>query len=126
MISSYGLPAPQALDIHGKNCAEKWRRFEIAWHNFSLATELDKKDEKIQIATLLTIIGEEAREVFSTFQWSSAEDDRKIAEVLKRFREYCQHDFGRKYCPAYGKQCTKCGKYNHFAAKCKSKQKSHF
>jgi len=238
MISSHGLPAPQALDIHGQNCAEKWRRFEIAWHNFSLATELDKKDEKIQIATLLTIIGEEAREVFSTFQWSSAEDDRKIAEVLKRFREYCQpsknipferylfngrdqeldetydhyrtalrklaencefhkitpdeilrdrlvfgvsddkirerllrepnltlektdsicratesmksqmkmvqgkehidavqskshkecwfcgrqHDFGRKYCPAYGKQCTKCGKNNHFAAKCKSKQ----
>ena len=31
-----------------------------------------------------------------------------------------QHKFGKKeLCYAFGKQCNKCGKYNHFASKCR-------
>ena len=35
--------------------------------------------------------------------------------------KYCggEHDFCK--CPAYKRQCNKCGKYNHFAAVCQSK-----
>ena len=44
----------------------------------SLVTELNEKSEPVQVATLLTVIEEEAREVFSTFVWASKGDGKKI------------------------------------------------
>jgi hypothetical protein len=35
-----------------------------------------------------------------------------------------RHKFGANLCPAWGKTCTKCGRKNHFAAKCETKQAS--
>ena len=74
MASGYALPPPSPLDIHGTQAADldNWKRFKRAWLNYSLAIELGKKSEKVQVATLLTVIGEEAREVFATFaDWES-------------------------------------------------------
>ena len=65
-------------------------RFELAWSNYSAATQLDEKSEHEQVATLFTVIGEEAREVYSTFAWATPGDNKKIALVLKNFKEYCQ------------------------------------
>ena len=65
-------------------------KFKRVWDNYSLATELNKKAETIQVATLLTVIGEEARKVFATFTWTTADDRGKIAPVLQKFEEYCQ------------------------------------
>ena len=43
------------------------------------------------MATLLTVIGEEAREVYSTFNdWAEDGDDRKIKPVLKKLGEHCE------------------------------------
>ena len=28
----------------------------------------------------------------------------------------------KEYCPAYGKKCNKCGRFNHFSSKCKSRE----
>ena len=85
---SFTLPPPPPLEIHG---ADKWRKFKRAWASYSLATELDKKPEPVQVATLLTVIGEEAREVFSTFTgWAEEGDDAKIGPVLQKFEQYCQ------------------------------------
>ena len=67
-------PPPPPLDIHSTNVSEKWKRFKLAWDSYSLATELNKKSEAMQVATLLTIIGEDARDVFSKFTWESAEE----------------------------------------------------
>ena len=56
-----------------------------------MATELTVKTEAIQVATLLTVIGEEAREVFSTFNdWARAGDETKIEPVLQKFEQYCE------------------------------------
>ena len=82
--------ASSQLDIHDSNVAEKWKKFRLAWDNYSLATELNKKGENIQVATLITIIGEDARDVYSTFNWSEEGDNAKIAPVLQKFAEYCQ------------------------------------
>lgn len=47
--------------------------------------------EVVQVATLLTVIGEEAREVYSTFSgWENDEDQNKIQPVLNKFAAYCQ------------------------------------
>ena len=91
MASGYTLPPPQALEIHDPQAADKWKKFKRAWTNYALATELNKKSEAIQVATLLTVIGEEAREVFSTFSgWAEDGDDTKIGPVLAKFEQYCQ------------------------------------
>ena len=80
------LPVPAPFDIHDANAAEKWRKFENAWNNYSLATELDKKAQAVQVATLLTVVGEDAREVYSTFtDWAVEGDAQLIKAVTKRF-----------------------------------------
>ena len=90
MAARFTLPPPPALEIHDPQAAEKWKKFQRTWTNYSLATELDKKSQPIQVATLLTIIGE-AREVFSTFtDWAEEGDEAKITPVLLKFSEYCQ------------------------------------
>ena len=51
--------------------------------------ELNKKSERIQVATLLIIIGEEAREVFTMFAgWENQDDSNKIEPVLQKFADY--------------------------------------
>ena len=90
MATGFTLPPPPALDIHNTNVSEKWKRFKLAWDSYSLATEINKKSEAIQVATLLTIIGEDARDVFSTFTWESAEEATKIKPVLEQFADYCE------------------------------------
>ena len=70
---------------------DKWKKFKRAWTSYSLATELSKKSELIQVATLLTVIGEEAPEVFSTFtDWTNEGDEAKIVLILAKFEAYCQ------------------------------------
>ena len=89
--SNYTLPAPQPLEIHDPQAAEKWKRFKRAWTNYSLATELNKKSDDVQVVTLLTVIGEEAREVYATFtDWAADGDATKIAPVLAKFEAYCK------------------------------------
>lgn len=89
--SNYVLPPPQPLEIHDPQVAEKWKRFKRTWSSYALATGLGAKDEAVQVATLLTVIGEEAREVFSTFtNWTTDGDEAKIEPVLAKFEEYCQ------------------------------------
>ncbi len=91
MATGYTLPPPTALEIHDPQAADKWKKFKRAWTNYSLATELTVKTEAIQVATLLTVIGEEAREVFSTFNdWTRAGDETKIDPVLQKFEQYCE------------------------------------
>ena len=85
------LPPPHALEVHDPQAAEKWKRFRRAWENYTLATGLNDKSEEVQVATLLTVIGEEAREVFSTFSgWEHEGDNKKIGPVLAKFELYCE------------------------------------
>lgn len=91
MAASFALPPPQSLEINDVNAAEKWRKFHSAWSNYALATELANKPEPVQVATLLTVIGEDAREVFSTFrEWTTDGDEQRIGPVLEKFAQYCQ------------------------------------
>ena len=70
-----------------QNAGEKWKKFLLAWEIYALATELTKKAEGVQVATLLTAIGEESREVYATFNdWENDGDEKKIKPVLKKIR----------------------------------------
>ena len=88
---NYTLPPPPPLEIHSDQAGEKWKHFKRAWDSYSLATGLSEKAEDVQVATLLTIIGEEAREVHSTFTgWANEGDNKKIGPVLEQFGRYCE------------------------------------
>ena len=61
------------------------------WLTTLWATELSKTSEVLQVTTLLTVIGEEAHKVFSTFSnWAKEGNNSKIAPVLAKFEQYCQ------------------------------------
>jgi hypothetical protein len=47
------------------------------------ATEASKKSGKIQSSLLLHLIGEDALEVFNTFEFASDEDKEKTSEIFK-------------------------------------------
>ena len=68
MASGCALPPPPALEIHNPNATEKWKKFLLVWENYALATELTKKTEGVQVANLLKVMGEEAREVVRNVQ----------------------------------------------------------
>ena len=107
----YALPPPATLDIHGDQAGKKWKRFKRAWDSYALATELNEKAEDVQVATLLTIIGEEAREVYSPFTgWAREGDHKKIKPVLEKFGQYCKP---RKNIPferyRFNRHCQKAG-----------------
>ena len=81
---------PPPLDIHHASVAEKWKRFKLAWDNYAVVAELNKKSEGVQVATFLTIIGEESWDVYSTFSWEEEGDAKKLKSVLDKFTEYCK------------------------------------
>ena len=80
-MASNALPVP----------ADKWGKFLAAWENYAPATEMGDKPQSVQVATLLTVISEDGREVYSTLRdWAHDGDDRRILSVLRKFAEYFQ------------------------------------
>jgi len=49
-----------------------------------------KKEDPIRIATFLTVIGDEALDVFDAFMCDSDEDKVKMDKVLEHFEHYCE------------------------------------
>ena len=68
MASSYKLPLPPSLDIHDAQAADKWKKFKLVWTHYSLATVLNKKPEAVQVATLLTVMDEKARDIIQVYR----------------------------------------------------------
>jgi hypothetical protein len=81
------IPAPKALNLNG-NVAENWRRWRKAFELYMTATEKDKKSQKIQCATFLTLAGESAIAVWETLTFEETEKD-KIEPLVAKFEEYC-------------------------------------
>ena len=60
MAMRYELPPPALLDIYDSQALENGKKIKLAWMNYSMATEFEKKSEAVQVAMLLTVMGEEA------------------------------------------------------------------
>ena len=81
------IPAPKPLQLDG-NTAENWRRWKKAFELYMTATEKDKKSQKIQCATFLTLAGEAAITVYETLTFEDTEKD-KIEPLVAKFEAYC-------------------------------------
>ena len=87
--ASFGLPPPEPLQLQQGNTAQKWKKFRQKWSNYEIATGVAQKDEPTRVATLLTVIGEEAVDVYNTLNWDDEGDELKIEKVLEKFELFC-------------------------------------
>lgn len=74
-MASFQIPPPSPMICRG-NTELNWQNFEEAWTDYCVATELENKDAKIQVATLKTVMGQDCRTVLTGLKLS--QDDRKV------------------------------------------------
>ena len=90
MAMNFGLPPPEQLDLSGGNVSENWKKFKQKFTNYEIATGLNKKKSATIVVTLLTVISNDAIDVFNTITWNAESDDTKIDKVLQKFEENCE------------------------------------
>ncbi|XP_068726162.1 phosphatidylinositol phosphatase PTPRQ-like [Montipora capricornis] len=78
MAMHFGLLPPEPFDLSGGNISENWKKFKQKFTNYEIATGINKKESATRVATLLTVIGNDAIDVFNTITWDAEGDDTKI------------------------------------------------
>jgi transposase InsO family protein len=86
-MASYFRPPEQM--VFNENRAAQWMKFKQAFQCFIKATAIHKEDEDVQVACLLNLVGEDGRDIYSTFKWNTGEDREKMKDVLAKFDAYC-------------------------------------
>ncbi len=80
------IPPPQPMDTKG-HLPTNWQFFEDSWSNYEIATELNKKDKSIRVATLMSVMGKDCFMICKNLPLSA--DDRKDPKkILKGLSEY--------------------------------------
>ena len=82
------LNPPDPLQLSKGNSSQNWKRFKQKWNNYELATDIAGKDDQVRVATFLTVIGDEALDVYNAFTWDSDEDKVKMDKVLEQFEKF--------------------------------------
>ena len=85
MAMQLGLPPLEPLNLSGGNISANWKKFKQKYTNYDIATRISSKDSVTRVATLLTVIGNDAIDVFNTLTWNEEGDDKKIEKVLLKF-----------------------------------------
>ncbi|XP_048581024.1 uncharacterized protein K02A2.6-like isoform X1 [Nematostella vectensis] len=84
------IKPPPELDMDSRNLAEAWREFEESWELYEISSGLTTKEEKVQVATLYSIVGLKARRVLKTLPGiPEAIAERKVKDTLKALKDYC-------------------------------------
>ncbi|PFX21908.1 Transposon Ty3-I Gag-Pol polyprotein [Stylophora pistillata] len=78
------------LELSGGNILANWKKFKQKYVNYKIATGISLKDSATRVATLLTVIGNDAIDVFNTPTWDEEDDDKKSDKVLSKFEQYCE------------------------------------
>ena len=84
------LNPPDPLQLSSGNVSQNWKRFKHKGSNYELAVGTARKEDPIRVAAFLTVIGDEALEVYNAFTWYSDEDKVKMDKVMERFEQYCE------------------------------------
>ena len=80
------VPPPKELNLDSnENISEAWKRWKKEFQFFLVATETDKKDDKVKTSTLLTCIGQRSREVYYNFTFDDPADAMKYKTVIEKF-----------------------------------------
>ena len=86
------FPTPAKLQVNSQNATNNWLTFKQMWQNYEIATGLSVEEEAKRRATLLMIIGEEALQIYNSFQWETREDgteeEKTVEKIIKKFDKY--------------------------------------
>ena len=88
-MTHLNIPVPEVLNTTTGNRSKNYDVFKQKWINYSIATGIDEKPEKQKLATLLSIIGSEALEIYNTFEWTN-DTDRTTEAVMNKLEKFCK------------------------------------
>ena len=91
-----GLKLPQPLKMEG-NLATNWKRFKRTWQNYSVVARLENFEENFKAALFLSVIGEEALEMFGGMAFSNEADNQVLSQVIEKFEEFCIGETNETY-----------------------------
>lgn len=80
---------PEKLNLQNGNIAENWKRFKRQFENFLIATECNEKAANIKVAMFLNMIGDEAVDVFESFNLA-ADQQADYNAVITAMQNFCK------------------------------------
>ena len=81
------LEPPAGLILTG-NVAENWKKFKQRFDVYMTASGAGEKEDKQKACILLHVIGEEALQVYNTFQFGEGQEF-ELDTILEKFERYC-------------------------------------
>ena len=66
MAMNQGLPPRQSLELNSGNISTNWKKFKQRYLNYEIATGINEKNNATRVATFLTVVGNEALDVYDT------------------------------------------------------------
>ena len=75
------------MDLTGV-LATNWEPFKDNWENYVIATELQKKPQKVVVATLISIMGQECYKIYKNLPLSDAERKSSSTIIEKLTAEF--------------------------------------
>lgn len=85
-MATYQIPAPEPMNCNG-DVANNWKSFHEAYEDYLIATGLDQKDKKVQVATLKSLMGTECKKILKRLQLSEA-DMKDPAIILAKLQDH--------------------------------------
>ena len=68
-----------------RNPADNWRKFKQRFDLYSVASGLKEKSEDLQASALLHMVGEDALEVYNSFEFTTVADKMKVKSICEKF-----------------------------------------
>ncbi|XP_070537022.1 uncharacterized protein [Ptychodera flava] len=97
-MASSNFPVPASMEMKG-DLVQNWAFFRSNWENYEIATELNKKDQKIRVATLLSVMGKECFRIYKHLDMSEDDrtDEKKILDALEKHFEPTRNVIYERY-----------------------------
>lgn len=81
------LSPPKSLNLNG-DLAVNWKKWKQSLELYMIASGANDREERVKVALLLHIIGEEALDLYNTFDLTEQEKN-SYAAILQKFENYC-------------------------------------
>ena len=86
MAATSNFPVPAPMDLKG-DLVQNWSFFKAQYENYEVATSLNKKQDDIRVATLLSLMGKECFRVYTHLDIAEA-DRKKVDKVLQALERH--------------------------------------